>query len=281
MATIQQYKDCSTAGLRLLDLQLISQIERIAPGVLVRFDHLPVQIGAGCHPYLQAPAVRGLTMAIARRQQIMIVNSAYRTIAQQAALFAHFQNRRCGIKAAARPGSSNHNTGLSLDIEDAQGWRQYLERNAWDWIGSFDPMHFDYCGQGCKDLRWLSIKAFQQLWNFNNPLALIAEDGAWGLQTYQALAKTSTAGFKHVPGKVKEMILPATTSVGMPSLRQGMRGDAIKVLQQALIRHNYQVSKDGIYGAATVAAVKAFQEASGLDADGVVGAATKKALKLT
>ncbi len=120
MATLYQYQNCSTAGIRALDLQLINQIERIAPGVLVRFDHLPVRIGAGCHPYLQKPALRALELAISDRGgRVMVVNSAYRTLAQQAILHAHSQHKRCGILAAAQPGLSNHNSGLSLDVEDA------------------------------------------------------------------------------------------------------------------------------------------------------------------
>lgn len=281
MATIQQYKNCSTEGLRALDLQLINQIQRIAPGVLVKFDHLQVKIGPACHPYLQAPAVKALAAAIAQRGKVMIINSAYRTIAQQAVLFNHFQNRKCGIKAAARPGQSNHNTGLALDIEDAQGWRPYLERQAWDWIGSFDPMHFDYEGQGTKNLTWLAIKAFQQLWNFNFPKQALAEDGCWGYQTYRALNNCSEMGFLHTPSGEFEPAIPPVIH-GQPlqyaSLRQGMKSDKVLILQRLLNHYNFAVDEDATFGPATAAAVRAFQLKHGIVADGVVGAATKKLL---
>lgn len=284
MATIKQYTDCSTAGLKVLDEQLIRQILIISPGTLTRIDQIPgVKAGNACHPYLQTAAVKALRDAIEARGQQMIVNSAYRTIAQQAVLFNHCQNRRCGIRAAARPGQSNHNSGLGIDIEDAIGWRLYLERFGWDWIGSFDPMHFDYVKAGVRDLRLLSIKAFQQLWNLNNSTSKIAEDGVWGVKTYEALLQTSCFGFRSVAAKtLPKTEVSAILAVNqlIPSLRIGDRGEHVLLLQQALNRKGYKVKIDGIFGASTQLAVQAMQQDFGLDIDGVVGIATKRALGL-
>jgi hypothetical protein len=255
----------------------------IAPGVLVKFDHLNVRIGAGCHPYLQAPAVEALKKAIQSRGVLMTANSAYRTLAQQAILFSHFQNHRCGIRAAARPGASNHNTGLAIDIEDAQGWRPYLERQGWDWIGSFDPMHFDFVlGSSCKDMCWLSIKAFQQLYNLSNPPVPIAEDGKWGMQTSVALAQVSVDGFKQTPTKIEPLVIPPQIQSPqvISSLRQGMRGVEVLKVQQALRKKGWENKENGIFDGNTTIAVEGFQLEAGLVADGVVGAATKKALGL-
>lgn len=277
MRNIAQYRDCGTAGIRPLDLQLIAQIKRIAPSVLVSFEHLPITIGSGCHPYLQAPALRALEKAIAERPNVrMVCNSAYRTVAQQAVLYNHCQHRRCGIKAAAVPGKSNHNTGLALDIEDAQGWKPYLERAGWDWIGSFDPMHFDYEGRGTKDLRWLSIKAFQQLWNFNHLDKLIAEDGSWGPSTQNAIFSTSCNGFLRSPGGTVPDYPPNIAG----SLREGMSGELVRSLQKAINSKGVAVQMDSVFGPGTVAAVKKIQIKNGLTADGVVGAATKRVLGL-
>lgn len=74
MTTIYQYSVCSTSGIRGLDLQLIYQIQRIALGALIRFDDLPVELGAGCHPYLQPVAVKALELAIRDRGgRLMVV----------------------------------------------------------------------------------------------------------------------------------------------------------------------------------------------------------------
>jgi lysozyme family protein len=284
MTTIRNYSNCSTDGLSALDEQLIKQIQTISPTTLTRIDQIPgIKLGKACHPYLQTPAVASLNRAINDRGQQMIVNSAYRTIAQQAVLFQHFQNKQCGIRAAAQPGNSNHNSGLGIDIEDAVGWRPYLEKYGWDWIGSFDPMHFDYVRSGAKDLKSLSIKAFQQLWNLNHPKQTIAEDGIWGMQTFMALQATSCSGFKSVAAKrIPAVVVPATLEVKpmIGSLRRGDRNEQVMLLQQALNRKGYKVKVDGIFGVSTHLAVQSLQDAYGLDIDGVVGIATKRALGL-
>ncbi|MBD1899257.1 peptidoglycan-binding protein [Trichocoleus sp. DQ-A3] len=269
---INQYTSCSTAGVRPLDLQLINQINRIAPGLLVDFSKLNVSCGGGCHPFLQAPAAVALEKAIAARGQRLIVNSAYRTIVQQYILYSHFRHKRCGITAAAKPGQSNHNTGLSIDVEDSAGWRPYLERFGWDYLGSFDPMHFDYHGTGCKNLSWLATKAFQQLWNYNNPERRIIEDGDWGVQTEQVLKLVPVTGFDSVPGFERGEKLEDLSPVAQ-SLRIGDRGEAVAQLQRKL-----GILSDGIFGARTTTAVEKFQRENGLTVDGVAGVQTMRSL---
>ena len=61
---------------------------------------------------------------------------------------------------------------------------------------------------------------------------------------------------------------------GLPTLRFGDRGDSVKALQRLLLSNGYFVKIDGVYGALTEAAVKAFQSGRGLRADGVVGPRT-------
>ncbi len=65
-------------------------------------------------------------------------------------------------------------------------------------------------------------------------------------------------------------------------LRQGSRGSEVKEVQQKLKRWGYYTgSVDGVFGAGTRKAVVDFQRKNGLKADGVVGAATYKALGMT
>jgi hypothetical protein len=64
------------------------------------------------------------------------------------------------------------------------------------------------------------------------------------------------------------------------TLKPGDKGPQVKRLQRFLRLFGYSTGKvDGDYGPATQAAVKRFQAASKLTADGVVGPATLKALK--
>jgi len=67
--------------------------------------------------------------------------------------------------------------------------------------------------------------------------------------------------------------LPSTSS-GRPVLRQGATGGDVVYLQNRLIAHGHSVTPDGVFGPGTAAAVRAFQSARGLPADGVVGPMT-------
>lgn len=63
------------------------------------------------------------------------------------------------------------------------------------------------------------------------------------------------------------------------TLRRGSRGEAVKTVQQKLIRWGYLNGKaDGIFGPATEKAVRYFQRKNGLQEDGIVGSATFEAL---
>lgn len=54
-------------------------------------------------------------------------------------------------------GSSNHNGGLAIDIQDAYSWKTALENNGWEKLGDWDPMHYDY--QGASRLAVLVLSA--------------------------------------------------------------------------------------------------------------------------
>lgn len=64
------------------------------------------------------------------------------------------------------------------------------------------------------------------------------------------------------------------------NLSNGSRGEGVKALQYALNELGFgnsgTQSLDGVFGAGTANAVKAFQKAMGISADGIVGPATKK-----
>ena len=60
--------------------------------------------------------------------------------------------------------------------------------------------------------------------------------------------------------------------IPMITLRKGSRGTQVKVLQWLLSLNGYNVGTvDGIFGANTQKAVKAYQTAKGLSSDGIVG----------
>jgi peptidoglycan hydrolase-like protein with peptidoglycan-binding domain len=63
--------------------------------------------------------------------------------------------------------------------------------------------------------------------------------------------------------------------VAEPTLKKGSKKPEVKDLQEALKALGFSPGKiDGVFGAATEKAVKAFQASVGIDADGVVGPIT-------
>lgn len=69
------------------------------------------------------------------------------------------------------------------------------------------------------------------------------------------------------------------TEMGRPILKRGSRGEEVKVLQEALNQLGFNSGAvDGIFGAKTENAVKAFQKAKGLVVDGIVGPKTWAAI---
>jgi hypothetical protein len=135
---------------------------------------------------LDAQKARGVTITI---------NSGLRTLPQQYLLYRWYQTGRCGIGLAAKPGTSNHESAVAIDIADNVAWRTALTNRGFRWLGASDPVHYDFVGQGAVNLRGLSVKAFQRLWNRNHPEDPIAEDSGYGTETEKRLAKAPIGGF--------------------------------------------------------------------------------------
>lgn len=76
-------------------------------------------------------------------------------------------------------------------------------------------------------------------------------------------------------------LIGLSQSAAAVSYRQGSSGDMVIQIQKKLAAGGYYTyAIDGIYGSRTTAAVKKFQQAKGLTADGVCGAKTLAALGL-
>ncbi|MGW3951669.1 peptidoglycan-binding protein [Streptomyces sp. NPDC004752] len=71
---------------------------------------------------------------------------------------------------------------------------------------------------------------------------------------------------------------PATWAKLVTTVQRGSSGDAVRALQKQLTTQGNSLSIDGSFGPATEAAVKSFQQAKGLTADGSVGLSTWAAL---
>ncbi len=187
---------CSTSSavVQGLSQQVLDEIALcLKPGVLVKVPSEPKIANSSVHPYLIKPAYDALRKAAAARTDTINISSMFRTVVQQYFLW----RRSSCYPAVATPGSSNHETGIAIDVSDPDNsnWRSVLEANGFKWLGSFDRFHFDYVGTGAVNLRGQDVLAFQRLWNRNNPSDKIAEDGDFGPATEARLKKSPATGF--------------------------------------------------------------------------------------
>jgi len=188
---------CSTSSVKALSLQIIAEARCLNPDAYVAITKTAnVTFGSATFAYIQKPARDRLVAALKENPgKSMTINSALRTVAQQYMLYNWYQNGRCGISLAAKPGASNHQTGLALDVSQYSSWKTVLTNKGFKWLGSNDPVHFDYAGSGAVNYKGLDVKAFQRLWNRNNPGDTISVDGAWGPQTEARMKKSPAGGF--------------------------------------------------------------------------------------
>ncbi|MGP1385370.1 MAG: peptidoglycan-binding protein [Thainema sp.] len=277
---VQDAPGCATKVANTLSQQSIHEVNVIleeatghSSDLLVSFDRLNVQLGSAAYPYLQPAALEALRNAIQDRGSTMVVNSAYRTLAQQFLLYTWKHNGTCNFRVVAPPGASYHQAGLAIDIADHLGWRLYLERHGWEWFGNGDKPHFTYKGSNrvlsinvngrSFDIRNIATLAFQRLWNRNNPSHPIAEDGDYGRITMSKLMLSPANGFEIAPWDQKPRMLRLSTPL--------LEGSDIERIQTALQRSGLLVGVDGVFGSHTEQAVKQFQQQTGLVVDGVVG----------
>ena len=107
-----------------------------------------------------------------------------------------------------------------------------------------------------------AVKAFQKA---NN----LSADGTAGPETLKAVYS----------GNAKAASGKSASASGNGTLKEGSTGADVKTLQAKLIELGYLTGKaDGVFGQKTMAAVKAFQKANKLNADGVAGAKTLQQL---
>ncbi|CCI26006.1 MAG: M15 family metallopeptidase [Microcystis sp.] len=193
-----------------LNQQLVKELDLLIPGKLLRLDDGTLNVSfsdpARLLPFIGGPTAKArLKTAIDNRGVTLRVNSAYRTFAQQYLLFREHHSghpTKCGISAVARPGTSNHESGLALDIQNPMTWRPFLEFSGlgWRWFGPKDTPHYDFVAGGT-DLRKFGIMAFQKLWNKHNPSDKLVVDGDLGganwqnSETIKRLLKTPIDGF--------------------------------------------------------------------------------------
>jgi Synergist-CTERM protein sorting domain-containing protein len=184
---------CSTSVVIGLSNQIAEEVGCMNAGALVKFNpSANLQItSSAVLPYLNGTAKTQLEKVAATN--VVRVNSAFRTVAQQYLLFVWNDLGRCGITAAAPPGRSNHEGGRALDIANYSSLVTAMANKGWAHNVPGDPVHFEYLNAA--DIRGRDVLAFQRLWNRNNPTDKISEDGSYGPQTESRLRASPATGF--------------------------------------------------------------------------------------
>jgi Putative peptidoglycan binding domain/D-alanyl-D-alanine carboxypeptidase len=266
--TMIQSRNVDTGRVSGLSRQIIAQMNILQTGILINFENLPGISSSGeahLNLYLQAGAKETLRTAlragVAQQPGLkMTISSAYRTVAQQHILYQVYRRDSKLIPLAAKPGNSNHEDGLAIDVGNYNAWKPYLLAHGWQWLGGNDPVHF-FENNGRDDVGNLGVKAFQTLWNKYNPTDRMTVDGNFGDQTAAKMDRCPIAGF-------------GTVTV----FRIGDTGSTINRIQQSLTHAGFPTPVTGVFDRDTQAAVARFQLKKGLSADGVVGPIALRAL---
>jgi hypothetical protein len=202
-ATVQEAVagSCSTVSIEGLSKQIIEQARCLNPKAVVPLPSRPNLVtGPNVFPYLQQEARDRLVHVLdTHKNATMKINSALRTVAQQYLVWRWSASKTCGVELATRPGESNHELGLALDIADHASWRPALEAEQFHWLGATDRVHFDYKTPDATPRKMTDVLAFQKLWNKNHPTDPVNEDGIYSPAVEQRLKKAPPDGFANGP----------------------------------------------------------------------------------
>ena len=193
IATYLKRIPCTTEPIRPLSQQLIDEllcahpkaVEEITPRANLSFSDDSVL------PYLDPLAAASLR-ALAD-QGAIVVTSTTRTVAQQYLLAQWRAGRKCGIPAAADPGTSQHEAGRAVDVHLTSTLAKRLIAAGWARETGEDPIHFVYAAPSTDLTR--SIEAFQRLWNYNRPEDQIPQSGVLDALTIKKLRLAPALGF--------------------------------------------------------------------------------------
>lgn len=166
------------------------------------------------------------------------------------------------LASLAAPGTSQHNSGLAVDVHTASGDRlKWMIANCakygWSWeVVPEEPWHIRYTeGDNVPE----AVKA----WADANPSEVCSpgEVAAPAPESPKA-APTATTDVAVKRGKAN--------AAANPVLQIGAKGGSVRTLQELLNKAGVKCATDGDFGPKTEAAVKEFQGKVGLEATGVV-----------
>ena len=124
--------------------------------------------------------------------------------------------------------------------------------------------HRDCGGQACEGANVFHLTGSG--WRYDGTFSSKCAEGL----TAAGMTLATASGFAPVCDP-SDSVVPTNILPGSSDLR-------VRALQIALIGLGYPLAVDAVYGPPTVAAVRDFQAANGLEVDGIAGPATQSAL---
>jgi len=196
---------CGTSQIYSLSIQIYNNIQCNAANSWASITGIAgldvTGSGVSQFPYLQKNPRDALAACVAANRaqvgQDMVINSAIRVSSQQHLLYQWGNRNKC-VGLVAVPGTSNHEAGLSIDVNNYQAWSASLQAYNFAPIGSSDPVHFDFTGTANinpSTAKTNDIKSFQALWNLNNPSDTIPITGVYDAATGLRFDRSPVAGF--------------------------------------------------------------------------------------
>ncbi|HEX8709517.1 MAG TPA: peptidoglycan-binding protein [Pyrinomonadaceae bacterium] len=235
------------------------------------------------HPEL-ASRVRTAIANLAQGGIQVEVVQGLRTFAEQDALYAQGRTKPGQIVTRARGGQSNHNYGLAVDVvpytDGKPNWN--APNSVWVLIGTeAEKLGLQWGGSWKKfiDRPHIQLSGL----SINQCLSLFKKGGlqaVWAEASRQLNGSPSGGPAKPPAQPVKPPVKPPVTPPVERTLGLNDSGQSVRLIQTRLAALKLLSEKDidGVYGPRTAAAVKKFQTANKLTADGRVGPKTRVAL---
>lgn len=177
-----------------------------------------------------------------------------------------------GNAPLAAPGTSQHNSGLAVDVHTASGPRlEWMIANCakfgWSWeVVPEEPWHIRYVeGDNPPE----AVKA----WMDANP-SEVASPGAAAPASKPTAPAPAPAPVAPSGGGTQPVMRGKANAGANPVLKVGDKGPAVRTAQQLLNKAGIKCATDGDFGPKTEQAVKQFQKKVGLPETGTVNPRT-------